>query len=69
MLIYSEIILQNIIRYEKRLLLEAEVYDHFEWVCRTVFERVATVTEREDKHIKLVYSLIQYLLNFAPEGR
>jgi hypothetical protein len=26
MLIYSEIVLQNIIRYEKKLLLEREVY-------------------------------------------
>jgi hypothetical protein len=69
LLLYSEVVLQNIIRHEKRLLLEAEVYGHFEWVYTTVFERVTSVTEREEKHIKLVYSLVQYLLNFAPEGR
>lgn len=37
LLIYSEIILQNIIRYEKKLLLEKELLQYYEWVFATVF--------------------------------
>lgn len=37
LLLYSEIILQNIIRYEKKLLLEKELLQYYEWVFATVF--------------------------------
>lgn len=67
LLIYSEVILQNIIRYEKKLLLEKDLQQYYEWVFATVFAGLESscLTEKERKHLRLVYPLIQYLLNFA----
>lgn len=67
LLIYSEIILQNIIRYEKKMLLEKELQQYYEWVFATVFAglEASAATEKEAKHLRLIYPLIQYLLNFA----
>jgi hypothetical protein len=34
------------IRYEKRLLLEKDIFNYYSWVCSSVFDRVATVSPK-----------------------
>lgn len=49
------------------MLLEKDLLQYYEWVFEAVFTGLKTslVTEKERKHMRLFYPLIQYLLNFA----
>ena len=54
-------------RYERKLLLDQFILDYYEWIYATIFFRLKdqSLKEVEDKHIKLIYIVIQYLLNFG----
>jgi hypothetical protein len=67
LLLYAEIILQNMVRYDRKLLLDPLVLDYYEWIYATIFTRLKNqrLKDKENKHVKLLYSVIQYLLNFG----
>lgn len=71
LLLYSEIILQNIVRYQNRILLEPSLLSHYFWVYQTVLSQLSTAqaTPKQDKHVRMFYAIVQYILNFGREDQ
>lgn len=51
------------------MLLDPIVLEHYDWLYKTVFKSLANeiLTSKEASHVKLVFVVVQYLLNFSSQ--
>ena len=60
LLLYSELIMHNVVRFSNRILLEPAFRYYYAWILDIVTTEIPRVklTSKEDKHIKMFYGLV-----------